>query len=99
MQKAGAKADGHHRRVTDFFDAARDQGLWKQTDLDEGELSRTFNDEVGFAEGPPDSGDDDNGLAPDWNAGADDDGGDDDDGGPRHTRRPGRGYGYRRDSD
>jgi hypothetical protein len=68
----------------DFFDAARDQGLWKQTDIDEGELSRTFNDEAGFVQGPPDSGDDDDGLAPDWKAGADDNGGDDDNGGPRH---------------
>ena len=57
-----AKVD--NKAMQDFFDAARDQGLWKQTDFEEGELCRTFNDEAGFEEGPPDSGDDDDGLAP-----------------------------------
>ncbi|MGH9857508.1 MAG: hypothetical protein ACRD4B_06660, partial [Acidobacteriota bacterium] len=83
----------------DFFDAARDQGLWKQRDFEEGEISRTFNDEAGFVEGPPDSGDDDDGLTPDRSTGFDDDGGDDDSGAPRHRRRRGKGYGYRRDSE
>ena len=79
--------------MQDFFDAARDQGLWKQTDIEEGELSRTFNDEAGFEQGPQDSGDDDDGLAPDQSAGFDDDGGDDDNGGPRHRRGAARATG------
>jgi hypothetical protein len=64
-----------------------------------GEFSRTFNDEAGFEEGPHDSGDDDDGLAPGQSTGFADDGGEDADGGPRHRRRRGNGYGYRKDPD
>lgn len=92
-----AKVD--NKAMQDFFDAARDQGLWKQTGVGDGTLSQTFNDEAGFEQGPPDSGDDDGGLKPEQNAGFDDDGGDDDSGGPRHRQRRGKGYGYRLDSD
>jgi hypothetical protein len=88
-----------NKAMQDFFDAARDRGAWKRTDIEEGELSRTFNDEAGFEQGPQDSGDDDDGLAPDQTTGFDDDGGDDDSGGPRHRQRRGKGYGYRRDSE
>jgi hypothetical protein len=77
--------------MQDFFDAARDQGLWKQRDFEEGVLSRSFNDEAGFVQGPHGSGDDDDGLTPDQSSGIDDDGGDDDSGGPRHRRRRGKG--------
>lgn len=81
--------------MQDFYDAARDQGLWKDRQFEEGELSVSFNDAAEFLDGA-ESGDEDEGFAPDCNDSADDDGDDD---GPRHRRKRGRGYGYRRGSD
>lgn len=81
--------------MQDFYEAARDQGLWKPREFQDGELSESFNDAAEFVEGAGES-DDDDGHAPDWKDSADDDG---DDGGPRHRRRPGKGYGYRKGSD
>lgn len=82
----------------DFFDAAKDDGLWKSREFKEGELRQTFNDAAGFEEGAGESGDNDDGYAPDTDP--DPDGtGDDDSRGPKQRRRRGRGYAYRRDSD
>jgi hypothetical protein len=91
----------HARKVDnkakqDFFDAARDLGLWKQKQFKEGELSERFNDAAEFAEGADKGGDDDEDYVPDWDDTADDDS---DDSGPRRRPRRGKGYGYRRDSD
>lgn len=80
--------------MQDFYDAARDDGLWKEREFRESELSESFNDAAEFFEGPSDSGEEDESYAPNWADDADDDGDDD---GPKHRRRRGRGYGYRRD--
>lgn len=88
------KVDNKARQ--DFFDAARDLGLWKHKQFKDGELSEGFNDAAEFVEGADKGGDDEEDYAPDWNHTADDDS---DDSGPRHTQRRGKGHGYRRDSD
>ena len=62
----------------------------------DGELSVSFNDAAEFVEGAGESSDEDDGYAPDWTDSTDDDRNDD---GPRHRRRRGKGYGYRRDSE
>jgi hypothetical protein len=88
---------GHTPEVReDFYYAARDQGFWKKEEFGEGDLREAFNDAAEFTEGE-DADDEEEALAADWNAGADDDG---DDEGPRgRKRRRGKGYGHRRDSD
>jgi hypothetical protein len=58
------KVDNEARQ--DFFDVARDLGLWKQKQFKEGELSERFNDAAEFVEGADQGGDDDDGYAPDW---------------------------------
>ncbi|WP_318886369.1 relaxase/mobilization nuclease domain-containing protein [Sinorhizobium meliloti] len=82
--------------MQDFYEAARDQGLWKEREFKEGELRESFNMAAEFTEGANESGGEDEGYAPDWKDDADDDGDDD---GPRFRRRRGKGFGYRRDSD
>jgi hypothetical protein len=77
----------------DFYYAARDDGLWKHREFEDGELSQSFNDAAGFAQGGDNSGDDGESYAPDW-ADTDDDGDDD---GPKFSRD--RGYSYKRDED
>ena len=37
-----------NKAVQDFFDAARDMGMWKKRKFNEGELSEAFNEEAGF---------------------------------------------------
>lgn len=80
----------------DFFDAARDQGLWKDRAFTEGELTEDFNEAAGLTPDDGYSGDDDDGYtSDDW--GPDDDGTDDDQGPkPRPRRGRGRGFGHRR---
>lgn len=90
--------------MQDFYDAARDQGLWKEREFRDGELSEGFNDAAGFDEGSAGGGDDDAGYVPEHDDDADDDRHDDhddegDDDGPRHRRKRGRGFGYRRGDD
>ncbi|TXL75143.1 relaxase [Vineibacter terrae] len=88
-------AQAEHKAMQDFYDAARDQGLWQQRVFEEGELRQTFNDAAGIDATPPNSGDGDS-HTPDPHDDPDDDGDDDD---PKMRRRRGKGYGYRRDSD
>lgn len=91
-----------HKTAQDFYDVARDLGLWKKRTFRENELSETFNDAGEFVQRVDDDGDDE-GHTPRWNntddPGNDDDGDDNDDDGPKHRRRRGKGFGYRRDSD
>ncbi|PAQ06739.1 hypothetical protein CIT26_24480 [Mesorhizobium temperatum] len=44
--------------MQDFYDAARDQGLWKDRKFEGGELSESFNDAAEFEQGANGSGDD-----------------------------------------
>lgn len=83
--------------MQDFYDAARDQGLWKHREFEEGELSVTFND-AGYEQREQASGDDD-GHAPDWDADYGHHHDDDHDNRPKLRPRRGKGYGYRRDSE
>lgn len=77
----------------DFYDAARDERLWKHREFEDGELSESFNDAAEFAQGGDNSDDDGESYVPDW-ADTDDDGDDD---GPKFRRD--RGYIYKRDDD
>jgi hypothetical protein len=77
----------------DFYDVARDDGLWKHREFEDGELSESFNDAAEFAQGGDNSDDDGESYVPDW-ADTDDDGDDD---GPKFRRD--RGYSYKRDDD
>jgi hypothetical protein len=86
-----------NQAMQDFFDAARDLGLWRPREYKEGELSERFNEQAGIEPDEQESGDEDESIAPDRNIGADD-GDDDDSGGPRHGWRRGKGRGYRRGS-
>lgn len=69
-----------------------------------GELSSSFNDAAGSGEGSAGDGDDAAGYVPEHDDDADDDhhddhDDDDDDDGPRHCRKRGKGFGYRRGDD
>jgi hypothetical protein len=77
----------------DFYDAAKDDGLWKHREFEDGELSESFNDAAEFSQGGDNSDDDGESYVPDW-ADTDDDGDDD---GPKFRRD--RGYSYKRDDD
>jgi hypothetical protein len=96
-QEALSRVD--NRTMQEFYDAARDQGLWRKREFKEGDLSVGFNDTAEFVEGAGKGGGDDDGHAPEQNAGADNPGDDDDNGGPKMGRRRKKGYGYRRDSE
>jgi hypothetical protein len=76
-----------------FYDAAKDDGLWKHKKFGHGELSESFNDAAEFSQGGDNSDDDGESYVPDW-ADTDDDGDDD---GPKFRRN--RGYSYKRDDD
>jgi hypothetical protein len=91
LAKAGVKTE------QDFHDAAKDQGLWKEREYEEGDLGVEFNDaaEIGRrAEHDDDDGDDD--RARSWKNRAEARGRGV---GPRRSRKRerGKGYGYRRD--
>jgi hypothetical protein len=77
----------------DFYDAAKDDGLWKHREFEDGELSESFNDAAEFTQGGDNSDGDGESYVPDW-ADTDDDGDDD---GPKFRRD--RGYSYKRDDD
>jgi hypothetical protein len=95
---AEALSRADNRAMQDFHDAARDQGLWRKREFREGDLTVGFNDAAEFVEGAGKGGGDDDGYAPEQDAGADNPGDDDDNGGPKMGRRRRKGYGYRRDS-
>ncbi|MDG4901421.1 MULTISPECIES: relaxase [unclassified Mesorhizobium] len=78
----------------DFHDAARDDGLWKRREFEDGELSDSFNDAASLKNADSFSDDDGESYAPDWADDADDDGDDD---GPKFKRE--RGHSYKRDDD
>jgi hypothetical protein len=82
-----------NKAMQDFYDAARDDGLWKHKKFGDGELSESFNDAAEFKEGADRAGDEDENFVPDW-ADTDDDGDDD---GPKF--RSDRGYSYKRDEE
>ena len=79
LERARTAEQAHNvdnKAKQDFFDAARDLGLWKHKQFKEGELSVSFNDAAEFVEGADKGGDDDENFAPDWEDTADDDGAD-----------------------
>lgn len=94
MKRAARKERTMDARAgQDFYEAARDQGLWKRRGFKDGDLQETFNDAAEFAEGADRAGDDDDGdRAPDWKQRTE-----------RRSRshrpRRGKGRGYRRDDD
>lgn len=83
-----------HKGRQDFFEAARDQGLWRKRDPKDYELTVRFNDAAEFVEGAERAGgDDDDDRAPRWKERAEDN--------ARRQRRPRsprprKGRGYRR---
>lgn len=83
-----------NKAMQDFYGAAKDDGLWKHREFEDGELSQSFNDAADLAQGGDNSDDDGESYVPDW-AETDDDDGDDD--GPKFRRH--RGYSYKRDDD
>ncbi|WOS62028.1 relaxase/mobilization nuclease domain-containing protein [Sinorhizobium fredii] len=83
-----------NRAKQDFYDAARDDGLWKHREFDEGELSQSFNEAAELPQDDNFSDDDGESYVPDWAEEPDDDG--DDDG---QKLRKDRGYSYKRDDD
>ena len=50
----------------EFFEAARDQGLWRKRAFKEGDLTVDFNDAAEFAEGADRADDEGEDLSPDW---------------------------------
>lgn len=78
------------KAAQDFYDAARDDGLWRKREFKEGELSVEFNDAGGFVEGADDPDGDDRAL--NWKARTQK---------IQRGRRPrrGKGPGYRREDD
>lgn len=50
--------------MQDFYDAARDQGLWREREFAEGELSEGFNDAAEFEQRAGQSGDDEESFVP-----------------------------------
>lgn len=84
-----------HKGRQDFFEAARDQGLWRKRDPKDYELTVSFNDAAEFVEGADRAGgDDDDDRAPRWKERAEDN--------ARRQRRPRsprprKGRGYRRE--
>src|SRR5690606_37120656 len=84
-----------HKGRQDFFEAARDQGLWRKRDPKDHELTVRFNDAAEFVEGADRAGgDDDDDRAPSWKERAE--------GNARRQRRPRsprprKGRGYRRE--
>lgn len=81
-----------HKGRQDFFEAARDQGLWRKRDPTDHELTARFNDAAEFVEGADRAGgDDDDDRAPRWKERAEDN--------ARRQRRtqPRKSRGYRRD--
>jgi hypothetical protein len=87
-----------NRAMQDFYDAAKDDGLWKHREFEDGELSESFNDAAHIGQDGDFSDDDGENYAPDWAVDHDDDGDDDDDG-PKFNRNRRAGYGYRGESD
>jgi len=62
-----------HKGRQDFFEAARDQGLWRKRDPKDYELTVRFNDAAEFVEGADRAGgDDDDDRAPSWKERAED---------------------------
>jgi len=95
------KADNKERQ--DFYDAARDQGLWRKREFKEGDMTVEFNDAAEFVEGAAraeeaagEAGDDD--RAPDWKHRADEIARSHR---PKHGHKPKRpkGFGHRRDDE
>lgn len=84
-----------HKGRQDFFDAARDQGLWRKRPVRKNELTIGFNDAAEFVEGADRAGgDDDDDRAPSWKERAEEN--------VRRqrrprSRRPRKGRGYRRE--
>jgi len=83
----------------DFYDAARDQGLWRKREFKEGDITVEFNDAAEFVEGADRVGDDgDDDRAPDWKHRADENAKNNR---PKHGHKPKRpkGFGHRRDDE
>jgi hypothetical protein len=83
----------------DFYDAARDQGLWRKREFKEGDLSVEFNDAAEFVEGVDRAGEaEEEDHAPDWKHRADDLAKSHR---PKHGHKPKRpkGFGHRRDDE
>lgn len=84
-----------HKGRQDFFEAARDQGLWRKRRFNKNELTIGFNDAAEFVEGAGRAGgDDDEERAPSWKERAEET--------ARRQRRPRaprprKGRGYRRE--
>jgi hypothetical protein len=87
----------------DFYDAARDQGLWRKREFKEGDLSVDFNDAAEFVEGAERADEaagevDDGDRAPNWKHRADQLAKNHR---PKHGHKPkgGKGFGHRRDEE
>ena len=95
------KADNKERQ--DFYDAARDQGLWRKREFKEGDLTVDFNDAAEFVEGADRADEaageaDDDDRAPNWKHRADEHAKNHR---PKHGHKPkgGKGFGHRRDDE
>ena len=91
------KTDNKERQ--DFYDAARDQGLWRKKEFKEGDVTEDFNDAAEFVEGADRAGEaeaDD--RAPDWKHRADQHAKSHR---PKRGHKPkgGKGFGHRRDDE
>jgi len=92
---AEAQAKAGTNTKQDFYDAAKDKGLWKQQEFEEGDLGVEFNDAAEFVEGADRAGDAADAFKPDLEEKADQRSRSHCSTRARRPRR-GKGHGYRR---
>jgi len=102
-RKAPQAQKTHNKERQNFYDAARDQGLWRKKEFKEGDLTEDFNDAAEFVEGADRAEEaageaDDDDRAPDWKHRADENAKNNR---PKHGHKPKRpkGFGHRRDDE
>lgn len=66
QQAAAIEVPATFKARQEFFEAAKDLGLWKKRTFREGELTVDFNDAAEFIEGADRADDEGDDLAPDW---------------------------------
>jgi hypothetical protein len=80
----------------EFYDAARDQGLWRSREFGDGDMSVEFNDAGEFVEGADRAGEDEDDRAPDWAQRTERRSRSHR---PHNSQKRGKGRGYRREDD